>query len=95
MAGGATMAAATCWGRYNYCCGGNSGGNLWGGSTLFPSECQWEWMKAVGGSGGGSGRQSAADDSVDGSGQRQRGASSPVVVGGVEAIVGGQLTMAS
>jgi hypothetical protein len=36
----------------------------------------------------------AADNSVDGGGWRQRGASSPVVIGSGEAIVGGQWTMA-
>jgi hypothetical protein len=94
MAGGATTAAATYWGRSNYCRGGDGSGNLSGGSTLFPSQCQRWWMKAVSGGGGGHWRRAAGDDSVNGGGRRQRGASFPVVVGGGEAIVGGQWMMA-
>jgi hypothetical protein len=64
MVGGATTAAATCWGRSNYCCGGDGSGNLSGGSTLFLSQCQRRWMKAVGGGGGGNGGQWLAAETV-------------------------------
>jgi hypothetical protein len=94
MAGRATTAAATCWGRSNYCHGCNGGSNLLGGGTLFPSQCQWWWLKAIGGSGGSSGQRLAADNSVDGGGRQQRGSSFPVVVGGSKAIVDGQWIMA-
>jgi hypothetical protein len=59
--GGATTAAATCWGRSNHRCGGDGSGNLSGGSTLFLSQCQRWWMKAVGGGGGGGGQRLAAE----------------------------------
>jgi hypothetical protein len=69
MEEGATTAAATCQGRPNHCRGGNSRGNLSGG-TLFTSWCQQWWMKAVGGGGGsGGGQRPATDDSFDGSEQ--------------------------
>jgi hypothetical protein len=88
------MKAATCWGRSNSCCGGDGRGELSGG-TLFTSRCRWWWMKAVDGGGGrGCWWRSVADDSVDGDEWRQRAASSPLDVGGGEAIVGGQWTMA-
>ncbi len=86
-------AAATCWGRSNYHCGGDGGGNLSGGSTLFLSQCQQWLMKAVSGGSGGGGWQLAADDSVDGSKRQQRVTSSPVATGSGEAIVRGQWTM--
>jgi hypothetical protein len=51
-------------------------------------------MKVVGGSGGGGGgggiwRRTTVPTAVDG----ERGASSPIVIGGGEAIVGGQWTI--
>jgi hypothetical protein len=85
MEGGATTAAATCRGRPNYHCGGDGGGNLLGrtllcGVSTVVDEGGW-W-------------QLVADDSVDRGEQQQWAASSPLVVGGGEAIISGQWTMA-